>query len=279
MSALPAPAGCLRPQHQMCEKQTVNKKIAIGVLSLSLIWSFSCRSKTTTSEPVTITIAAASNLSDTFEELRPRFTAATGIRVVVSFGATADLAKQIEHGAPFDVFMAADAEHVEQLDSKGLLLTGSRKNYARGHLVLWLPASSKLSPQTIEDIRAKDFERIAIAKPDVAPYGRAAVETLQALGIWNDVQAKVVYSQTVSQAKQYAVTGNAEVAFIPLALVKPGEGKYLEVDSHLYSPIDQAMGIVKESRQQEAAQRWLEFLMSTEGQQLLARHGYEAPSP
>jgi molybdate transport system substrate-binding protein len=175
--------------------------------------------------------------------------------------------------------MAADAEHVEQLDSKGLLLLGSRKDYARGRLVLWLPASSKLAPQTIADIRAQEFERIAIAKPDVAPYGRATVETLQALGIWNDVQPKVVYSQTVSQAKQYAATGNAEVAFIPLALVKPGEGTYLEVDSRLHRPIDQAMGIVKESRQQEAARRWLDFLMSPEGQQILTSHGYEAPAP
>jgi molybdate transport system substrate-binding protein len=257
----------------------MSKRIAISGLTLLLLASFSCRSKTGTSQPATLTIAAASNLSDTFEELTPHFTAATGIHVVVSFGATADLAKQIEHGAPFDVFMAADAEHVEQLDSKGLLLPGSRKDYARGRLVLWLPASSKLAPQTIQDIRAKDFERIAIAKPDVAPYGRAAVETLQALGIWNDVQPKVVYSQTVSQAKQYAATGNAEVAFIPLALVKPGEGTYLEVDSRLHRPIDQAMGIVKESRQQEAARRWLDFLMRPEGQQILTSHGYEAPAP
>jgi len=257
----------------------MSKRLTLCGLTLLLVASFSCRSKTGTSEPATLTIAAASNLSDTFEELSPRFTAATGIRIVVSFGATADLAKQIEHGAPFDVFMAADAEHVEQLDSKGLLSPGSRTNYARGRLVLWLPASSKLAPQTIADIRAQDFGRIAIAKPDVAPYGRAAVETLQALGIWNDVQPKVVYSQTVSQAKQYAATGNAEVAFIPLALVKPGEGKYLEVDPRLHHPIDQAMGIVKESRQQAGAIRWLSFVMSTEGQHLLASHGYEAPPP
>jgi molybdate transport system substrate-binding protein len=256
----------------------VSKRIALCALTLILIAAFGCRSKTSTFEE-TLTIAAASNLTDTFEELTPRFTAATGIRVVVSFGATADLAKQIEHGAPFDVFMAADAEHVEQLDSKGLLLPGSRKNYARGHLVMWLPGNSKLTAQRIEDIRARDFERIAIAKPDVAPYGQAAVETLQALGIWNEVQPKVVYSQTVSQAKQYAATGNAEVAFIPLALVKIGEGKYLDVDSHLHRPIDQAMGIVKESPRQVAARRWLDFLMSAEGQQLLAKHGYEAPAP
>ncbi len=260
-------------------KRLVRNLIAICALTLSLLTADACRSNPATTAQPTLTIAAASNLTDTFEELSPQFTAATGIRVVVSFGATADLAKQIEHGAPFDVFMAADAEHVEQLDGKGLLTPGSRKNYARGRLVMWLPTNSKLTAQRIEDIKAKDFERVAIAKPDVAPYGQAAVETLRELGLWEEIEPRVVYSQTVSQAKQYAATGNAEVAFIPLALVKPGEGRYIEVNNALHQPIDQAMGIVKESANQEAARRFLNFLMGPEGQQLFAKHGYNAPTP
>jgi molybdate transport system substrate-binding protein len=261
------------------DNELFRKRIATCALVVLLITTVSCRSKTATTESPSITIAAASNLTDTFEELGPGFTSATGVRVVVSFGATADLAKQIEHGAPFDVFLAADAEHVEQLDSKGLLAPDSRKNYARGRLVMWLPASSKLAAQRIEDITGKEFERIAIAKPDVAPYGRAAEETLRALGIWDEIKTKVVYSQTVSQAKQYAATGNAEIAFIPLALVKPGEGRYIQVGAELHRPIDQAIGIVKESGKQDSARRFVEFLMSTEGQQLLAKHGYDPPTP
>jgi molybdate transport system substrate-binding protein len=174
-----------------------------------------------------LTIAAASNLTDAFAEIGPRFTSKTGVHVVFSFGATADLAKQIENGAPFDVFAAADTEHVEQLEHKGLLTPGTRALYARGRLVMWLPPGSNLKAQRIQDITAKEFERIAIAKPDVAPYGRAAVESLQKLGIWNQIETRVVYGQNVSQTKQYAGTGNAEVAFIPLALVKAGEGSYL----------------------------------------------------
>jgi molybdate transport system substrate-binding protein len=175
--------------------------------------------------------------------------------------------------------MAADSEHVEQLDSKGLLSPDSRKNYARGRLVMWLPASSKLQVQRVEDISGKEFERIAIAKPDVAPYGRAAEETLRALGIWDEIKMRVVYSQTVSQAKQYAATGNAEVAFIPLALVKPGEGRSIQIGGELHRPIDQAIGIVKESSNQDSARRFLEFLMSPEGQHLLVTQGYESTSP
>jgi molybdate transport system substrate-binding protein len=222
-------------------------------------------------------VAAASNLTDAFAEVRSRFTNKTSIRVVLSFGATADLARQIENGAPFDVFAAADTEHIEQLERQGLITPGTRAVYARGRLVIWLPAGSDLRVEHIEDIKAKAFERIAIAKPDVAPYGRAAVESLQKLGIWNEIAGRVIYGQNVSQTKQYAATGNAEVAFIPLALVKPGEGNYLEVGDELHQPIDQALGIIKDSRKQAAARQFVDFLLSDEGQELLSKKGYRRP--
>lgn len=223
-------------------------------------------------------VAAASNLTDAFAEVRSRFTGKTSIRVVFSFGATADLARQIENGAPFDVFAAADTEHIEQLERKGLITPGTRAVYARGRLVLWLPPGSSLKVDRIEDIKAKAFERIAIAKPDVAPYGYAAVESLQKLGIWNEIAGRVIYAQNVSQTKQYAATGNAEVAFIPLALVKPGEGNYLEVADELHQPIDQALGIIKDSMKQAAARQFVDFLLSDEAQELLAKKGYRRPS-
>lgn len=222
-------------------------------------------------------MAAASNLTDAFTEVGPRFTSKTGIRVVFSFGATADLARQIENGAPFDVFAAADSEHVEQLEREELLTPGTRALYARGRLVIWVPPGSNLKVERIQDITAKAFERIAIAKPDVAPYGRAAVESLRTLGIWNEIEGKVIYAQNVSQAKQYAATGNAEIAFIPLALVKPGEGTYLEVNEETHQPIDQALGIVKDSTKQAAARQFVDFLLSDEGQKLLAKKGYRKP--
>jgi molybdate transport system substrate-binding protein len=224
-----------------------------------------------------LTVAAASNLTNAFAEIGPRFTSKTGIRVVFSFGATADLAKQIENGAPFDVFAAADTEHVEQLEGKGLLEPGTRAVYARGRLVMWLPPGSNLKAERIQDITAKPFERIAIAKPDVAPYGRATVESLRALGIWDELEGRVIYGQNVSQTKQYAATGNAEVAFIPLAIVKPGEGSYLEVSEELHQPIDQALGIIKDSSNKVAARQFVDFLLGPEGQGLLMKMGYSKP--
>jgi molybdate transport system substrate-binding protein len=226
-----------------------------------------------------IIVAAAANLTEAFVEIGPQFTSETGIRVVFSFGATADLAKQIENGAPFDVFAAADTQHVEQLEQQGLLTPGTRALYARGRLVMWLPPGSGLEAESIEDITAKTFERIVIAKPDLAPYGQATVESLRAMGLWNKVEPKVVYAQNVSQAKQYAATGNAEAAFIPLALVKPGEGTYLEVDETLHRPIDQALGIIKASTKQAAALQFANFLLSDEGQEFLLKKGYAKPPP
>lgn len=260
--------------------QTMKQLLALCASLIALLIAASCRPgppKTGQTDSEGLIVAAASNLTDAFAELGPRFTSKTGIRVVFSFGATADLAKQIENGAPFDVFAAADTEHVEQLEAKGLLEPGTRALYARGRLVMWLPPGSNLRAERIQDITAKAFERIAIAKPDVAPYGRAAVESLRALGIWNGIEKKVIYAQNVSQAKQYAATGNAEVAFIPLALVKPGEGSYFELSEDSHRPIDQALGIIKDSTKPAAARQFVDFLLSPEGQELLTKKGYSKP--
>lgn len=225
-----------------------------------------------------ITVAAAANLTDAFGEIAKRFTARTGVRVTNSFAATADLSKQIENGAPFDVFASADVEHVEALASKGLLADSPRGVYARGRLVLWLPPNSKAAVARVEDLAGEGVSKVAIAKPDVAPYGRAAVETLNALGLWAKVEPKVVYSQTVAQAKQFASSGNADAAFVPRSLVREGEGRAIEVDSKLHAPIDQAVGVVRASKKQDAARRFVEFLMSEEGQSVLKSFGYDTPT-
>jgi molybdate transport system substrate-binding protein len=222
-----------------------------------------------------IIVAAAANLTDAFDEMAKRFTSRTGIRVTNSFGATADLARQVENGAPFDVFAAADVRHVEELGRKGLLAEGSVAVYARGRLVLWVPGGSRTAINRVEDLAGSQITRIAVAKPDVAPYGEAAVEALRALGLWPQVEPKVVYAQNVAQAKQFAASGNADAAFIPRALVKADEGMAVEIDAGLHRPIDQAIGIVRTSKKQEQARRFLDFVLGDEGQAMLESYGYE----
>jgi len=254
-------------------------KFCAAMLSIALL-VFACACGRAEREPQSneITVAAAANLTDAFGEIAKRLTARTGLKVTNSFGATADLAKQIENGAPFDVFASADVEHVEELASKGLLADAPRGVYARGKLVLWTPQNGKASVERAEDLANAGVSKIAIAKPDVAPYGRASVETLKALGLWEKVEPKVVYSQTVAQAKQFASSGNADAAFIPRSLLREGEGRAIEVDAKLHAPIDQAVGVIRASKRQETARRFVEFLLSEEGQAVLKSFGYDSPS-
>ncbi len=222
-----------------------------------------------------INVAAAANLSDAFAELGQEFTRRSGVRVVYSFGATADLAKQIENGAPYDLFAAADVEHVDALARAGLLTEGTQALYARGRLVLWIPPGSRLNMARLEDLSGASVERLAIAKPDVAPYGRAAIEALRALNNWSSIKPKVIYSQNVSQARQYAATGNSDAAFIPRSLVPAGQGRALDVPASLHQPINQSVAVIKTSQKQEAARQFLALLLSPDGQALLERYGYE----
>lgn len=250
-----------------------------ALVTFALLSSMGCAKKDVgnVGDEGEIVVAAAANLTDAFGEVGRRFTERTGVRVVNSFGATADLARQIENGGPFDVFAAADVSHVDDLAKKNLLAEGTRALFARGRLVLWLPPGSRLKVEKVEDVAKAEVSKVAVAKPDVAPYGEAAVESLRALGVWQQVEPKVVYSQTVAQAKQYASSGNADAAFVPRSLVSEGEGKTIDVDENLHAPIDQAIAVIRSSKRQDAARRFVAFVLSEEGRSVLKSFGYDSP--
>lgn len=254
------------------------KKLSAFLVSLALVAGAGCASGGGGAKGGgEIIVAAAANLTDAFGELGRRFTARTGVRVTYSFGATADLARQVENGAPFDVYAAADVSHVEGLARENLLTEGTRFVYARGRLVVWLPPGSGLQLGRVEELADARVSKVAIAKPDVAPYGQAAVESLRALNVWPQVEPKVVYAQSVAQAKQWAAAGEADAALLPRSLVREGEGRAIEVDARLHAPIEQALAVVRASKNQEAARRFVEFVMGEEGQAVLKSFGYESP--
>lgn len=242
-----------------------------------LIFGTACRQENQTQEQQSeITVAAAANLTDSFPQLAQEFTKQTGIKVVLSFGATADLAKQIENGAPFDVFAAADVVHVSTMEQKGLITGGSVNHYARGSLVIWVSEASNIQVERIEDLTGPAIERVAIAKPDLAPYGQAAIETLRAVNLWEKVEPKVVYGMNVSQVRQFVSSGNAEVGFLPRSLVQNSPGRYFEIDEKFHQPIDQALGVVRASSKQDAARRFTQFVVGPEGQNILKQNGYRS---
>ncbi|MGA9767523.1 MAG: molybdate ABC transporter substrate-binding protein [Blastocatellia bacterium] len=253
-----------------------SKRKLFAVVAIAFILLTACQSQQTDNKE--ITVAAAANLTEAFAEVAKQFTAKTGIRVVYSFGSTADLVKQIENGGPFDVFASADVEHVDGLGRKELLVPDTQAVYARGRLVIWTPPQGKVKISRIEDVTGADVKTVAIAKPDLAPYGRATVETLKALNIWTQVEPKVVYGTNVSNTKQFATSGNADVAFLPLALMKQGEGQYIEVEERLHQPIDQALAVIKASAKQDQARRFVNYVLSGEGQAILQQFGYSKPA-
>jgi len=221
-----------------------------------------------------INVATAANLTRAFAEVGRAFERQTGIHAVYSFAATTQLAQQIEHGAPYDVFAAADVEHVDELARKGLVFPETRTIYARGKLVLWVPG--KQTPvNRIEDLARPGVQHIAIANPQFAPYGRAAVETLQALGLWTAVQARVVYAQNISIATEYAATGNVDAAFTALALVYDRGGRQIAVPENLHRPIDQAIAVVRSTSKPDQARKFVAFVASAPARAILKRYGYE----
>ncbi len=230
--------------------------------------------QTTSSE---LLVAAAANLSDVFTAAADEFQKSTGIKVTLSFGSTGSLAKQIQNGAPFDLFAAADVATVDSLVQQGLIIAESERTYARGRLIIWWPADSKIQLNTPQDLLQPEIQRIALANPDVAPYGAAAKQSLITLGLWDALQPKVVYADNVSAAKQFVSTGNADVGFIPVSLVQPGKDRFLAVSQRLHAPLDQALGIVKGAKNQAAAQQFSDFLASVEGQGLLEDFWYSIP--
>lgn len=224
-----------------------------------------------------LTVAAASNLTGVFDQIAAEFRDRTGTEVVLSFGSTAQLAKQIENGAPFDVFAAADTEHVDQLLANGKLRAGSKAVYARGQLALWVPQGERLGVDSLQDLEQPGIRFIAIAQPELAPYGKAAIEALKAAGLWEKLRSKVVYGNNINMTRQYAATGNAEAAFTASSLVLNQTGTIIKVDPKLYSPIDQALGVVAASNQQSSAKNFTSFLASPEGKAILSKSGYDVP--
>ena len=244
----------------------------VGGLTLGVVIAATvgCRK----AEEPPLTVAAAANLTDAFDQIGQAFTQKTRIRVVFSYGSTAQLTQQIQNAAPFDVFAAADTVHVDQLVRESKILPESRVLYARGCLALWSPRGAV---QKLEDLTAPSVRFLAIAKPETAPYGEAAVESLKSAGIWDKVQSKIVYANNINMAKQYAATGNADAAFTAYSLVLNEPSGVIVVDEKLHQPIDQAAGIVSASTRKTDAERFVSFLRGEEGRAVLTRFGYEIP--
>ena len=229
-----------------------------------------------------ITIAAASDLTYAFKDVASRFEKQTGSSVKLSYGSSGNFFSQIQNGAPYDLFCSADVDYATKLEKAGLTEPGSRYEYATGKIVLWVPNSSKLDlSRGLSVLLDPGIQKIAIANPQHAPYGRAAAAAMQHEGIYDKVKGKLVLGDNISQTAQFVDSGNADIGILALSLaVAPAmkdKGRYAKIPAADYPPIIQAAVILKSSRNKELAQHFLKFLKEPGTVALMEQYGFIVP--
>lgn len=230
-----------------------------------------------------ITAAAAADLSAALPEIAAKYKAETGRDVKLSFGASGNLTTQIRNGAPFDVFFSADEDYPKQLIDAGLADKATLYRYAVGRLVLWVPNDSPLDLQKLgmQALLDPSVKKISIANPQHAPYGRAAEAALRHFGIYDQVSSRLVLGENISQAAEFVESGNAQAGLVALshalAPAMKSNGRYWSVPLDAYPTLNQAVVVLTSSKQQGAAQKFLEFLRSAEATALLKSYGFSLP--
>jgi molybdate transport system substrate-binding protein len=230
-----------------------------------------------------INVAAAADLSSALQEVATNYEKRTSVVVKLSFGASGALTQQIQNGAPFDVFFSADMDYPRQLIAGGQAESATLYRYAVGRLVVWVPGDSPLDVEHkgMDVLLDPSVKKISIANPQHAPYGRAAVATLKHYDLYEKVSGELVLGENVSQAAQFAESGNAQAGFVALAhAIAPamqGKGRYWMVPAEAYPPLDQGVVLISRSPHRQDAAAFLEYMKTAEVAVLLRRYGFSLP--
>jgi len=223
-----------------------------------------------------VRIAVAANFTDVARQIAPLFEQATGHTTRISYGSTGKLFSQIENGAPFDVLLAADTRRPLKAQAEGLAVPGSLFIYARGKLVLW-SANQGAFEAGESFLKQGEFAHAAIANPETAPYGLAARQVMERLGVWESLQPRLVRGDSIAQTFQFVATGNADIGFVAWSQVKAWQGApgtTWEIPADYYDPIDQAAVLLKRGENNPAALAFLAFLKHDSTRALIERFGY-----
>jgi molybdate transport system substrate-binding protein len=223
-------------------------------------------------------VAVAANFAGTAKVLAEQFARESGHRLELSSGSTGKFYAQITNGAPFDVFLSADEATPHRLENEKLAVAGSRFTYAIGRLVLW-SARPGLVDERGEVLRKGRFNRLAIANPKLAPYGAAAQEALEKLGLWDELRAKRVQGENIAQTFQFVSSGNAELGFVALSQIrdagKPPSGSFWLVPASLHAPLRQDAVLLARAERNAAARGFLDYLRTAPARDLIRSYGYE----
>jgi molybdate transport system substrate-binding protein len=229
-----------------------------------------------------LAIAAASDLQSVMPGLAERFERETGRPVALTFGSSGNFFSQIQNGAPFDVFFSADVDYPRQLEKAGLTEPGTLKPYAIGRLVLYAPTSTGVDlGRGLSVLTDARIRRIAIANPEHAPYGRAALAALTHERLYDRVKPKLVFGENISQAAQFVQSGNAEISLLALSLARSpalrGAGTYVDVPASFYPSIEQAAVVLKASTRKDTARQFLAFLERPDSVKTMRDAGFLEP--
>jgi molybdate transport system substrate-binding protein len=230
-----------------------------------------------------ITLAGASDLQFAFQDVAARFQKDTGKSVKLIFGSSGNFFAQIQNGAPFDLFFSADTDYPRKLEAAGLTEPGTLYEYATGKIVLWVTSESRIDLRRgLKALLDPGIKKIAIANPQHAPYGRAAVAALQHEGIYDQVADRFVLGENISQTASFVVGGSADIGIVALSLtVAPSmkeKGRFVDIPSDEYPAIEQAAVILKSSKQKDTARQFLDFLKSPAMLELMKTYGFSVPS-
>jgi molybdate transport system substrate-binding protein len=225
-----------------------------------------------------IRVAAAADLKCAMAELATQYQAQSGQSLDVTYGSSGNFFSQMQNGAPFDLFFSADIDYPRKLESLGLAEPGTLYLYAIGRIVLWTPPDSKLDVRRGWDVlRDPAVQKISVANPEHAPYGRAAVAAMRAAGIYDQVSVKLIYGENISQAAQFVQSGNAQVGVVALSLaISPAmkDGRRWEIPATLHPPIEQGVIVLKASKNKAASTAFLDFVKSDAGRATLEKFGF-----
>jgi molybdate transport system substrate-binding protein len=245
-----------------------------ALLALASLLTLACQKHSQSPTERPLRIAAAADVEPVFTSLAEQYRKKFGREVVLSFAASGALAKQIEHGAPFDLFVSASEAQIERLRSKGRLRPDSIRRYARGQLTIWTAGDGPL-PQSLAELASRTSLRIALAHPEHAPYGQAAVAALRQAGVYDAVSRRLVFAENVRQAQQFAESGNTDVAIIARSLAGRS-GRFVEIPLSLHPPIVQSLAVVADG-DERAASDFTALLFDPPGRLLLRDSGFLPP--
>ena len=231
----------------------------------------------TTVKAAEVKVAVAANFSAPMKVIAEQFERDTGHKAILSLGATGQLYAQIRNGAPFEIFLSADDETPLKLEKDGLAVIGTRFTYAIGKLVLW-SKNPQLVDSKGEVLKTNSFEKIALANPKLAPYGAAAMQTLQKIGLASSLAPKIVEGSNISQTYQFVASGNAALGFVALSQVYENgrlkEGSAWQVPAHLHEPIRQDAILLKHAKDNSAAEALMKYLRSEKARNIIVAYGY-----